>query len=805
MRLWPKPEGGRPSGRGGPPGWGAWAPPALIALAALALRLIRLGEANLWWDEALAIWAVRKGFVGVTLWTAGDVHPPLYFWSLWAWVRLVGESPFAMRALSAVLGALTVLVVYWLGERVGGRTVGALGALLTASARFHVWWSQEMRMYVLAGLLLALSLYAFLRWLDTLRTETLPPARSSLGWLTVCWLGSLGALYTLYLSASVILVENLLVLALLLWRRGWRTRHMLWQWAASQALLLAALAPWLLLAWRRMPTWSQAEPFGLGMFVRLYATLLTTGVSTHIERYAWAVWPTMVVLLAGGALGIARAARRGIHPPRVAGLAVLALAATLPAGAIYLSTLPRGLFYTPHIEARYFVPYAPFFWILLATSVVALGRRVRALGYVAGAALIALSSAFLPGYYGERFLRDTLQTLTRAIVSQAQPGDAVLLDSGGRYPMFLYDYERSEPEVWRPPMMTVSAAEVPLTQQEVRDWMATHVGAYQRMWLAEVDVHLTDPERLIYRALADQFQVSATWPYAQNRLTLFSRDGQPPTLTPGGYRPQHALQAPVGEEGLLLGWELPASRLPQDGTVRLSLLWAQAPTQAMELALRSPQGQVVLRQQGTLAAGARFQRQQFDLPLGSAIAPGLYALELTPPLPGGAPLTWVRVEGDRRMPAMTAPQVQLGTRLGEAIVLEGYALHAAPGEGLLRRTSPDTVILDLYWRAEGIPAGDYTVFTHLLGAAYNSATQGPLWGQHDAPPGGAPTSQWRAGQTVVDRHVLTLAPEAPEGDYQIEVGLYQFETGARLPITSATGEPWGDHLLLETRLHLAAR
>ena len=133
--------------------WRWAAVPGAILLVALAARLARLGDANVWWDEALAVWALRKGLVGATLWTAADVHPPLFFWTLWGWVQLVGESEFAMRLLSAGLGVLTVAAVYALGRLVAGRWAGAVGALLIAVSRFHVWWSQELRMYVLAGLL----------------------------------------------------------------------------------------------------------------------------------------------------------------------------------------------------------------------------------------------------------------------------------------------------------------------------------------------------------------------------------------------------------------------------------------------------------------------------------------------------------------------------------------------------------------------------------------------------------------------------------------------------------------------------
>ena len=39
---------------------------SLVILLAFALRVLRLGDANIWWDEGLAIWAVRKSFLGVT-------------------------------------------------------------------------------------------------------------------------------------------------------------------------------------------------------------------------------------------------------------------------------------------------------------------------------------------------------------------------------------------------------------------------------------------------------------------------------------------------------------------------------------------------------------------------------------------------------------------------------------------------------------------------------------------------------------------------------------------------------------------
>lgn len=784
--------------------WPTWAPPVAIFLLALGLRLWRLGEANLWWDEALAIWAVRKGLVGVTLWTAGDVHPPLYFWALWAWVKVFGTSPLAMRSFSALFGAWTALVAYYagrlLGERRGiGREAAWWSGLWVALARFHIWWSQEMRMYALAGLLVLLSLSFFIRWLRAIEDASPGSERRA----RLLWLGyvvaSIGALYTVYLTASVILVENLVVLGFWLARKGGR-RPLVKGWIGAQGTIGVAIGAWLLFAWGRMPTWSRtAGPPGVKFFMQLYATLLTTGISTYIHRYGGLLFVPLATLALGGALFWGRwwPERRARHAEMLEGITFF-LAATVPACAVYLSTIPRGLFYTPNLEARYFLPYAPAFWVLLGVALAEVRRRWRVLGGALAGILLAQWLAVLPSYYGGRFYRDTLQTMVRTIVSQTQPGDAVLLDSGGRYPIFLYDYEGLPTGVWKPPFEAVSLAEEPLREDQVEAWMADKAPLYERIWLAEVDVALTDPERLVAQHLERAYHPVAEWHYGANRLVLYDRQGKPPTLTATGLGPQVAANVPVGDGGLLLGWDLPVRRVPQDAVVHLSLLWARMPAEPVEIVLRGPKGQAVMRRTAGQTARGLSVRQQFDFPIGLYMAPGTYAFEMSPPLPEGKTLGAIRVVGARGQPIAGEPQARLNVRFGDQILLEGYALYRGVRPELLRLPSSDTVILDLYWRALGTPPQDYTVFTHLLGAAYNPRTQGPVWGQHDAPPmeGAWPTSTWRAGDRIVDRHILVLDAEAPEGDYSIEVGLYDLASGERLPAFSEDGQPLGDHALL---------
>ena len=480
----------------------------------------------------------------------------------------------------------------------------------------------------------------------------------------------------------------------------------------------------------------------------------------------------------------------------------------LSAALIYLASIPRGLFYTPRIEARYFVPFAPAFWLLLAWSVARIGTRWRIGGRLCGAALVLLWALFLPGHYSDRFPRDELQTLVRTILSQARPGDAVLLDSGGRYPIFSYYYEgaggpaRLSQEMQRPPMLTVSRREEKISPEEVDQALTEIAKAHRRIWLAEVDVQLTDPERLVACWLEARYPKVLAQGYGANTLSLFDPDGQPPHLAPD-YKPQHPLDVPAGMGGRLRGWELPLTTIGPQRTAYISLLWEQLPQEAVTLALRNARGQVLLARTLEPQGAGALQRQRFDFPVYAATPSGRYDIVLQPAPATGEVLGSLRIIGTEP-PPRSRIVVPVGVRLGEGILLEGYRLRREGHWGLSGARPGERLVLDLHWRAERRPDRDYTVFAHLLGTAHNPRTQGPVWGQHDSQPleGGWPTTQWLVGETVVDRHLIPIEEGAPAGVYRLEVGMYTWEDGKRLAITALDGQPVGDHVLLETPVEI---
>jgi len=120
-------------------------------------------------------------------------------------------------------------------------------------------------------------------------------------------------------------------------------------------------------------------------------------------------------------------------------------------------------------------------------------------------------------------------------------------------------------------------------------------------------------------------------------------------------------------------------------------------------------------------------------------------------------------------PEGVAPQATLG----EGIELAAARLTtttAAPGE---------SVAVHVRWQVAEPPGpADLHLFVHL-----GDPTQAPL-AQSDGPVMGGeyPPRLWAAGEVFSETVTLTLPANLPPGDYPVQLGLYDFATGTRLPV-----------------------
>lgn len=116
-------------------------------------------------------------------------------------------------------------------------------------------------------------------------------------------------------------------------------------------------------------------------------------------------------------------------------------------------------------------------------------------------------------------------------------------------------------------------------------------------------------------------------------------------------------------------------------------------------------------------------------------------------------------------PPQLLPGVAVDQTLGDGIRLLGYdVIPPSPRPG-------EIMYLRLQWLVEQAPAGDWTVFTHLVDPA--DPERAVLAGSDGRPGGGSlPTDRWQAGWRVIDEYQLALPADLPPGDLALEVGLY---------------------------------
>ncbi len=91
--------------------------------------------------------------------------------------------------------------------------------------------------------------------------------------------------------------------------------------------------------------------------------------------------------------------------------------------------------------------------------------------------------------------------------------------------------------------------------------------------------------------------------------------------------------------------------------------------------------------------------------------------------------------------------------------------------------------VDWYWRNTAAIDRPYVVFNHLVSADWLTYAQ-----LDEMPQRGRPLMTcWQIEEIYRDTHTLTLPPDLPPGQYFLEMGLVDPQTGARVPVTNADG------------------
>jgi len=374
-----------------------------ITLLGATFRLFHLGAQSLWLDESLSL-----VFASVPLKTsmeailADGIHPPLYYLVLRLFLCM-GQSEEIARLPSAIFGILTIPLVYEIGRLCFDQKIGSVSAFLLSLSPFHVWFSQDARMYAMAAFLTLASVCFFLRLLQGSNW------RWWVGFVVCTVLGY----YTHYFTFFITLAEFTYLLI------TFRTRYKLFRkWTLAQAVAFLPLIPWLVAIFTR-----EMGSFGIGWVPRpewldLFKTLWNLSLG-----YTGTLTPTVIISLLPFFLALLcglwpRDSGSKVLHPRL----FLHLWFWLPMIATFLLSLRRAIYID-----RLFIMTLPAYIILLAWGTMGLKAPWARLALGAGL-VIAMTVGLSRIYFDARlYTKEDWRSAARHVESYSQPCDIIVL------------------------------------------------------------------------------------------------------------------------------------------------------------------------------------------------------------------------------------------------------------------------------------------------------------------------------------------------------------------------------------------
>ncbi len=743
-----------------------------LLFVGLALRAARLDFQPLWWDEGYSVWFATHPTPQLIALTAEDIHPPLYYLLLRAWILLLGPRAETLRLLSVAVGSLAIPAIYAAGRRIFDDRSALLAALLLAINPLHVYYSQEVRMYGLVALLSAATLAA--AW-PALQSER-PGVRRLAPYVLVVT----AALYTQYYAA--LLPLGVMIYAAVRWRRSPQT---VVRWLLAHAAVALAYLPWVIYATPRLvPYISQKVVQDADRPLDLF-TYLARHLSAFVAGH-WAgssstlLWPLLLLILPAAYLFRRRRSGAGF---------LLALTGTALLAGFAISL---GYPFFPEHGERLLLLALPPFLLLLAGTIAGPGSG-RLPGVVMAIGLLAAGVAGLypfytvPRYPGE----DYRPLIARTVEYGSPPGYGVrrlplasrLLAelrfarrTGCRSRFVYYMGTRARGRARRRAGQgegLVSGASVARRTTGRRDRGAPageRVRPVLNQWYGP-GTRLSGWAKTAPPAVERRLQVTFRGAAGGGDILLASASA--------GNGPFPAANAPIP---LTLSWE---GKGPAEAGASLRLvgkdgqIWAQHDY--------APLG-------NGLAGGSGRDEVALLVPAGTP--PGSYRVEAVVVDASGAQTRTVLGPGGERLPeAVTIAELQvspapeplsperlaigkrLSVELGDGIRFLGYSL---PEEAL----SPGSEYrVNLFWQSTARPQHDYIAFVQLQNAAplpflAGSGQTVPLW---QAPPGVEyGTTGWQAGTLMRTQATVRIPGGLADGRYGVIAGLFRPEDGARL-------------------------
>jgi uncharacterized membrane protein len=447
-----------------------------------------------------------------------DHHPPLYYVLLRRWIGWFGDTPAALRSLSAVAGALAIPPFALAARRLAGARAGIIAAFLLAISPFQLRYAQETRMYSVLTLCVAVVFLSLAFLLTTPRSAAVASTRK---WWLLLAIAEAAAMLT-HNTATILvpLALNGAVVPLWLAQRrrdggaleGVARPGFLVAWLASQAVALLLWSPW---AW---PFLQQARVVANDFWIAppdLWTVWLALGSLTFAHLPAWMpqrdylAWLALLLVVWGV-----------WQWRRHAALTWILLALWLiPPSVELLASVRRPIFYD-----RTLIWTTLPLYLLIALGMVAPNLyRVqwnpvwqRGWSFLMLAVVSALCGLGVWNYFMD-FPKERWDQAASFVATEAQPNALILFHASWAELPFDYHYPPGAPALARhgvpADLFDAGTLEPPMQLEDVPRVLELIEG-HREVWLVYAHWWYTDPDALLIGALANHREIveQREWP-----------------------------------------------------------------------------------------------------------------------------------------------------------------------------------------------------------------------------------------------------------------------------------------------------
>ncbi|MDO9325304.1 MAG: glycosyltransferase family 39 protein [Methanoregula sp.] len=373
----------------------------VLTIIGFFLRFYNLGFNSLWLDEASTNTFAQMSLSGIWQVTAGgEFNPPLFHW-IEHFMLMMGNNEVVLRFVPALLGVLTIPLIYLVGKEFMDRNVGIIAAAAFAFSPFLIFYSQEARTYSMLLFFVAFSMVFYFRALK--RNELKDWALFGILSALAFW----SHFYSFVIIASLIFYAILMQMTNI--QKNIQNLKMI---AVSIILFIVLCFPLIILAMQLFAARTSSEPaFGIQGLGIISETFRQFSGFSDISMYL------LIILFI---IGIIQA----FLIDKNKGFFLVTLTFLTFVISFILS------FKMPMVP-RYMIFFETIFFIGIAVSYMSFYRLINNRGVVYGfvAFLVILSAPILVNYYSG-YSKDDWRGFSGQIQQVTKPGDLVVVVPG---------------------------------------------------------------------------------------------------------------------------------------------------------------------------------------------------------------------------------------------------------------------------------------------------------------------------------------------------------------------------------------